>query len=225
MSTTYTIHVTNKSPSDQDFYFFQKPAEYVGGSEVYSNSLYHDNLQPHETSGSILTFEFNQQYYAGVQEQHGNLMEGKASGHITASQPIELTSAGNEKTNNSTDMTINPSLALSKPTYTPGVQKGAYRITTPKFNPVIHKYNAGLAVNTLTGEIVLSNFINAEPNKHIDCQPVLIFYVQTGYYKAGTVINFTSSSANCATCDTTSGITTFEVDYNPDGSWTVTPVA
>ncbi|BAM90242.1 hypothetical protein S58_42570 [Bradyrhizobium oligotrophicum S58] len=59
----------------------------------------------------------------------------------------------------------------------------------------------------------------------IDCQPVMIFYVQTGEYPAGTVVNFTNASINAAVCDATPGYTTFNVTYNADGSWSVQTVA
>ncbi|MDJ0680744.1 MAG: hypothetical protein QNJ18_12860 [Xenococcaceae cyanobacterium MO_167.B52] len=183
-------------------------------------------MQPYSTSGSVLTFNFLQQYYAGAQTQVPNLVVGQASGYTTASQPIDLTSSDpNTQTNNTTNMSVDPSLGLSVPAYTEGVQSGAYRIVTPQFNSVAEKYNAGLAIqNASTGTVVLSNFINAEPLKNIDCQPILIFYVQTGNYEAGSVINFTTSSVGAALCDTTQGITTFNVDYNADGSWTVNSI-
>ncbi len=93
------------------------------------------------------------------------------------------------------------------------------------FNPVLANYNAGSAVQTLTGGIVLSNFVTAQPNSNIDCQPIIKFYVQTGTYTPGTVMNFTSSSATAALCDATPGYSSFSVSYNPDGTWTVTPYA
>ncbi|NEQ86225.1 MAG: hypothetical protein F6K26_40965 [Moorea sp. SIO2I5] len=224
MSTLYTINVTNHSPSEQDFFFFQKPAVYQGGAQVYSNSIYHQVLQPYKSSGATLTFQFLQQYYAGVQTQRPNLVVGQASGTITANQAIDLAIEG-ENTNNSTTMSVDPSLGLTPPVHTDDVQEGAYRISTPQFNANLHKYNAGLAIkNSITGTIVLSNFINAEPDKNIDCQPQLIFYVQTGSYQAGDVIHFTTSGRGAAQCDTTDGFTTFDVIYNPDGSWSVTPV-
>ncbi|MBW4676767.1 MAG: hypothetical protein KME52_22980 [Desmonostoc geniculatum HA4340-LM1] len=224
MSTLYTINVTNNSPNLQNFFFFQKPAIYSGGQTVYTNSIYSQPLEPYSTSGAVLTFQLLQQYYAGVQTATGTPVVGEASGYTTASQPIDLTTIGKE-TNNCTQMSVNPSLGLSVPTYADGVLGGAYRIVTPPFDPTLRDYNLGLAMkNIQTGSVVLSNFISAEPSKNIDCQPVVIFYVQSGSYQAGSVINFTSSSVGSATCDTTPGYTTFNVSYNLDGSWTVNPV-
>lgn len=69
MATTITINVQNNSPSLQNFFFFQQPAIYTGGPEVYTNSLYSQALLPYATSGAILTFSLILQDYAGVQQQ------------------------------------------------------------------------------------------------------------------------------------------------------------
>jgi hypothetical protein len=220
MSTLYTINVTNKSQYTQDFYFFQRPAVYIGGTTVYSNSIYHSQLRSYSESGAMLTFKLLQQYYAGVQDQAQQIVVGQASGYTTASQPIDLTTSSGS-TNNCTTMQIDP-LGLTPPAYVQGVQNGAFRIITSEFNPVTNKYNAGLAVQNQTdGSIVLSNFINVQPNINIDVQPVLIFYVQIGSYQAGSVVNFTTSSVGAAVCDTTQGTTTFNVTYEMNGSWSV----
>lgn len=222
MSTLYTINVINESINNQDFYFFQKPAVYTGSEQVYANSIYHATLQPYSKSGATLTFQFLQQYYAGVQSRQSPPLVGQASGFTTAIQPIDLTSADGTKTNNSTNMSVDPSLGLSPAVYNPNVENGAYRIITPGFNPELSQYNAGLAVkDNTTGAVTLSSYITAEPNKNIDCQPIQIFYVQTGSFEAGSVINFSTSSVGAATCDTTPGYTTFNVTYKIDGSWVV----
>ena len=50
--------------------------------------------------------------------------------------------------------------------------------------------------------------------------PILKFFVQTGSYQTGTVINFTQASVNAAVCDFTGGHTAINVTLNPDGTWT-----
>lgn len=204
----------------QDFFFFQTPAIYAGGQEVYSNSIYEQSLLPYSTSGSVLTFQMTQQYYAGAQTQVKAPAVGSVSGYTTASQAINLASSGSTAAN-TTNMSIGP-LGLSAPAYTSGVESGAYRIVTPTFNPTVDIINVGSAIlNTQTNLMVLSNFIVAQPNQNVDCQPILEFYVQTGSYQAGTVIDFTSSSVGAAGCDTTPGYTVFNVTYNIDGTWSV----
>ncbi|WP_394847146.1 hypothetical protein LZC95_06710 [Pendulispora brunnea] len=222
MATLYTINVKNDSLQAQNFYFFQKPAVYTGGPQVYSNSIYKQKLLPYANSGSILTFQFLQQYYAGAQTRQHPPVVGQASGFTTSSQAIDLTSATGTG-NNTTQMVVDP-LGLSPAINTAGVQPGAFRIISPAFNPVLQQFNAGLAVkDAATGLVTLSNFVTVEPSKNLDCQPVLTFYVQTGDYQAGDVINFTTSSIGAAACDTTPGYTTFNITYNLDGSWTVLP--
>jgi hypothetical protein len=226
MATTITINVRNNSSLLQNFFFFQQPAVYVGGQEVYTNSLYAQPVLPYASSGAVLTFSVVLQYYAGVQQQVAPPQVGQPSGQLAASQPIGLTPAtGGAPTNNTTTMTVTPSLGLSIPVSTTGPQAGSFRIVSPVYNPVLAAYNAGSAVNTLTGGIILSNFVTAQPNSNIDCQPIIKFYVQTGTYTAGTVMNFTSSSVTAAVCDATPGYSSFNVLYNADGTWSVTPFA
>lgn len=222
--TIYTINVTNNSNSTQGFFFFQVPAVYTGGPTVYSNSLFHSMLQPAASSGSVLTFQMNQQYFAGAQTQMAPPTTGHVSGGTTASQPVNLTPASGTGTGNATNMSVDP-LGLSLPYSQSGVQPGAFRIVAPTYNPNADgDFNIGSAIqNANGGPATVSNFITAKPNQFVDCQPVLIFYVQTGSYTAGQVINFTSASNMAASCDTTTGHTTFNVTYNVDGTWTVSP--
>jgi hypothetical protein len=226
MATTITINVTNMSSVNQNFFFFQKPAIYSGGPQVYTNSLYTQTVLPFETSGSVLSFTMMLQYYAGVNQQVSPPQIGQPSGQLAAIQAINLTPAtGGTPTNNTTTMTVSPSLGLSVPISTQGPQTGSFRIITPPFNPTLTNYNAGSAVRQLSGAITLSNFVTAPPNSNLDCQPVIVFYVNTGNYTPGTVMNFTASSAAAAVCDATPGFTTFNVTYKPDGTWDVIPMA
>lgn len=225
MSTMYTINVTNNSSTTQDFFFFQAPAIYTGGPTVYSNSLYHSKLANATTGGSVLTFQMNVQYYAGAQTQTSPPAVGQISGGTTASQPINLAPASGSGSSDATYMGINP-LSLSVPVGVDGVQPGAFRIIAPTYNPNSEgNFNIGSAIQTIPGSpAIVSNFVVAQPNQFVDCQPVVVFYVQTGSYTPGQVINFTSASNQAATCDATTGHKTFNVTYNIDGTWTVNPM-
>jgi hypothetical protein len=218
MSTNYTINVTNESPNIQDFFFFQQPAEYIGGETVYTNSIYHSKLRGKD-SGATLTFQLELETYAGVQTQSKSIIVGEASGSTHVIKEIDITpESGTSK--NTTDMEIEP-LGLTDPVSDDDVEKGAFRINTPTFNPNVGKYNVGLGVKNSDGGVTLSNFINAEPGKHVDVQPKLVFYVKTGAYQAGVVVNFTTSSKDAAMCDATDGVAIFNVVYNADGTWSV----
>lgn len=224
MSTLITINVTNNSPAEQTFFFFQKPAIYVGGPTVYSNSLLSAIVEPYAKSGSIYEFELELQYYAGVQQQTPQLEVGKASGFASAIQAIELTPAQSGTETNCTTMSVNPALGLTPATNASGVELGAFRIVAPQFNPIATPFNGGSAVMA-NGSVVLSNFITVQPSQNLDCQPILTYYVATGSFTAGTVMNFSGSSETAALCDATQGLTTFNVSYNRDGSWTVAPAS
>ncbi|MEG2273227.1 MAG: hypothetical protein RSC05_13250 [Acinetobacter sp.] len=224
MSTLIQINVTNNSQSARNFFFFQQPSIYVGGQAVFSNSLLSTTILPASQGGSVYTFLLDLQYYAGVQERFTPPVIGQPSGYSSAIRAIDLTpTQGGSPKNNCTTMINSPALGLVPPVSDTSVQSGAFRIISPTFNPTIHQYNGGSAVQLPNGAVVLSNFVSVDPTSNLDCQPILKFYVQTGNYTAGTVMNFTSSSIGAAICDATNGFTTFNVSYNPDGTWSVTP--
>jgi hypothetical protein len=226
MATTITINVSNNSPTPQSFFFFQQPAQYSGGAQVYSNSLFTAPLLPIQTTGAVLSFTMMLQYYAGVQEQIAPPVVGPPSGQPVVSQAIGLTPApGGQPTANTTAMSVSPSLELSAPVSTVGPPPGSFRIVTPDYNSSRAAYNAGSALQTSQAGVTLSNFITAKPNINLDCQPVSKFYVQTGVYTAGTVINFTECATYAALCDATADGSSFNVSYNADGTWTVQNLA
>jgi hypothetical protein len=221
MTPLITINVINDTSSIQDFYFFQQPAVFSRGQEVYSNSLYSEALLPYATSGAILSFSMILQNYAGMEEQVSPPEVGQPSGLLVAVRPIDLTPADRTPTNNTTTMSISPSLGLSVPVWTPGPPPGSFRIATPALNPALSSHHAGSAVRSMAAEVTISSFVTVRPETDLDCAPVNIFYVQTGSYPPGSVLNFRTSSIRAALCDATAGFTTFNVAYNADGTWTV----
>ena len=223
MSTLIRFNLTNQSNTLQDFFFFQEPAVYIGGSNVYSNSIQNISLAPYSSSSSTYTFMINMQFYAGAQQSNTPPVVGHQSGYLSAIRPVDLTPATtSDAQNNSTTLSLSP-FGLSVPVADTTAQAGSFRIVSPVFNPSLNNINAGSAVQLGDGSVVLSNFTTVLPNQNLDCQPILKYYIQTGSYQAGTVMNFTSSSLTAAFCDATGGETTFDVAYNIDGTWTVTP--
>ena len=219
MANIYNVTVNNESPEPQDLFFFQKPAIYVGGQEIYSNSLGSKQIASKPVDGEAqVQFQMELQFYAGVQSQPTPITVGEANLSTIAEVPIDVNSKGTEA--DTTNMSVDAGLALSPPANSAGVEGGAFRIITPTFNPTTTPYNAGLAAKA-EGKLVLSNFTIAEPNKDIDVQPIVIFYVATGSYQAGTVVNFDTTSVKAAVCDATTGKEDFFVTYNADGTWTV----
>lgn len=221
MPTLLTINVRNYEPQAQNFYFFQQPAVYTGGGQVYSNSLFTQTLGNYDATGAILTFQVNLQYYAGIQQANTPPQVGSASGYSSASRAIDLApSSGGGSQKDCTTATVNP-LGLSVPANVEGVQPGAFRIVTPTFTSPPY-FNVGSAVD-VNGSILLSNFVQANPASNTDCQPILKYFIQTGSYTPGTVMNFTQSSVGSAIADFTGGYSTYNVSLNADGSWTAIP--
>ncbi|SFT78001.1 hypothetical protein SAMN05192562_10253 [Kosakonia arachidis] len=223
MSTQLKFNLTNHSEHLQDFYFFQQPAVYTGGSKVYSNSIQSIPLAPYSYSASTFTLLINMQFFAGAQQSFTPPVVGQQSGYLSAIRAVDLTPADTSAAqNNSTTLSVNP-FGLAVPVADPHAQPGSFRFVSPVFDPTLNNINAGSALQLADGSVILSNFTTLLPNQNLDCQPILKFYIQTGSYEAGTVMNFTSSSITAALCDATEGENTFDVTYNADGTWIVVP--
>lgn len=224
MSTQYTVIVENNSPNAQEFFFFQQPAVYSGGAKVYTNSVGHGSLPPYNPQRkSQIEFALLQQYYAGVQRQSYPPVVGQVQTGLISQVVIDIAPQppGKASPDGTTVVIGDDSLYLDMPVVTSDVQPGAFRITTPPYAPSQHLFNVGLSTINNDGEVLLSNFISGEPSKNTDVQPIVKFYVNTGSYKPGTVVNFTTTSVNAALCDATYGALLFHVTYNADGTWTV----
>ncbi|WP_269584260.1 hypothetical protein [Roseibium sp. Sym1] len=216
MGSVYTINVKNNEARTNYFTIFQQPPVFSGSPVVYSNSLYSQALGSYAETGSILTFQIDAQFYAGLQEATSSPVIGAASGFASASRPIEL-SGGSGSSLDTTKASVTP-LGLSLPTAGFDVQRGAFRITMPAFAPP-KIYNIGTAVN-VNGGVTLSNFVHAMPNSVTECQPLHKYYVATGNTLPGSVLEFASSSVAAALCDFSSGYSVIDVTLNADGTWT-----
>lgn len=224
MSTLLTINVTNARENKETFFIFQQPAVYHGGQKVYSNSIYNRTLGP-ASQGAQLTFQSNFQYYAVVQEANtATPVVGKSSGYESAIQQIDIAAKNNTPPQADNAVMIwdtnEKILGLLKPVNNPEVQEGAFRILTVTFMSPPDYFNVGSGC-IVNDKIILSNFIVAPPTKDVDCQPILKFYIQTGDYTPGVVMNFTTASHGAAECDFTGGYTTANVTYKVDGTWDV----
>jgi hypothetical protein len=220
MATTYLITVENHSPSAQNFFFFQEPAVYSGGSKVFINSISNKKLPAYDPKEQTqIQFNLIKQYSAGVQEQLSPPKIGVAQTGLISQVQIDITEVG-KTTNNCTEVVFDE-LYLTPPKNEDGVQNGAFRIKTPSFNPNEHCINVGLGGINDKQNVILTSFINGEPNKNVDVQPIMKFYINVGDYIAGCTVNFTTSSRNAALCDATDGKTNFKVIYNADGTWDV----
>lgn len=224
MATLLKIIVKNGQNNPNNFFFFQQPSVYIGGPKVYSNSIYARSLPP-SNQGSSITMQANLQFYAAVQEANTSTPPiGEVSGFESAVQPIDLAAKGNDpKHLDCATMTWDQdskSLGLQQPVNTEGVQDGAFRIITATYKPSLTPFNAGSAV-MINGNVVLSNFVVASPQTNVDAQPILKYYVQSGTYQAGTVMNFSVSSVKAALCDFTGGYAQALVTYTDKGDWDV----
>lgn len=216
----YTINITNMSSGFQSFYIFQAPFECATNSNIYSNSLFSAGLPPYENSGSTLQLQVSNQYYSAVQAQSSPLMIGSTSSGSISAQPVTLTNASDPSFNNVTYLNVNP-LGLAPACSQGGVTPGAFRVVTQNYNAnSVGNINIGLATK-INGSLVLSSFLEGQPGQNLDCSPTPIFFVQTGNFQAGSLINLYSAYQGAAICEATTENSNFNVTYNIDGSFSV----
>jgi len=178
-------------------------------------------LQPYDPDRpQQIQFTFAIQYKAALQKQTVPPVVGTADVSLVSHANIGITTS--EKNKASMDIDDNGDPFFANITSDSLVPNGNFRIVVPTFSsPPKGPFNVGLGAISSNGDLILSNFRVADPTTNVDIQPIVKFYISTGTYVGGTVINFSQSSQNAALCDATKGQQKFKVIYNSDGTWAV----
>lgn len=216
--TTITINVQNDSNTTQNFLYFMSPISSSSSAPSYCASLGSASLGNYDQSGTIITFMLNYDYRAGVQQAYSAPVVGQQSGFYSASQAISLATASGSALC-ATTMALNP-LSLAKAVAASGVPSGAFRITTPSYDSGAFTFNAGTALRTAAGGVVLPSFVVAAPAMNIDLFPVKSFHVAIGTAAVGAVV-LPSNFPSTGLCDATT-FTSFQVIYSASGTFSVT---
>jgi hypothetical protein len=215
--TMITINVQNNGPATQNFFYCMSPVSCSTGAQSYCNSLGTASLGNYAQTGTIVSFVVDFQYQAGVQQAYSPPVAGQESGFYSSSQAIALSDGGCTLAD-ATTMKLNP-LSLSPALPGSMVPNGTFRITTPVYDSSVLIFNAGTALRTTAGGVVLPSFVMASPGMNIDVQPARIFYVGVGKFATGVVVVM-NSTAGMAKCDAT-GYTSFLVTYSASGTFSV----
>lgn len=213
-----SINIQNSSNTTNDFLYFMAPAAGMNAQPIYTTSLGTARVAPYQQFGTIVSFEIDFQYQAGVQQAHNPPVAGQQSGFSSACRSVFLTT-GNKPALNTTTMVLSP-LGLSEPVAGPNVPHGAFRIATPDYDSKSLTYYAGTALRTKAGGVVLPNFVIVSPNLSIDVQPMMTFQVAAGSAKTSVVIN-PSDYARVGICNAAQ-YTAFLVIYDSKGEFSVT---
>jgi hypothetical protein len=231
----YTVNIQNDSSITQYFIMFQETSTYNVSYIQQSTILDAGELGPFSSSGAILTFSVEQDIYAGVKSIADNAaslpsspaavgfeLAGFAASQSSAYQLMQLTGTSNPT--NSTAMSFSP-LGLSRPTNDPSMASNTFGIVVPVYTPPSpNPYCCGLAIVKDNLKVILSNFVQANPNQTIKCTPSPIFYVAMGNLSQGTLIDdYGTLLKGAAKCDFTTGAKTITLTYNCDGTFTVKP--
>lgn len=235
MAAQYKIIVKNMASNNASFYAFQRQAGFTGsgsGATVCSSSLATGQLAPNANSGAQLEFGFDTQVYAGAVCRNpttsfivlsANAFASTAFNTASlsaAAQPISLTAAGTNTSANYTNLSLAP-LGLSAPYNQSGLSVGCFGFKVPTFAPSdVQDLYCGCAMLNQDDSIVLSSFVSPQPSSQLYCAPQPIFYIKIGAIPVGQIITY--DTGNAGQCDFTSGARVISVQYNPDGTFTVT---
>lgn len=236
MTSQYHIIIQNMSAQTMSFYAFQKQASFTDSGavpSVLSSSLACGSLAPHDSSGAQLGFAFDTQNYVGAtcsilpsstpapSAMTAMASETSAASEASAVQPINLTTPDpSQSVKNCSTLTISP-LGLATPVYQSGLAAGSFGIEIPTFEPEsVTDLYCGCATINQDGSIVLSSYIVPLPGGEVGCAPTPYYYVKTGSFPVGEAIPYDTSQS--ASCDFSGGYSTFDVQYNSNGSFTIT---
>ncbi|NOR62184.1 MAG: hypothetical protein GQ535_06795 [Rhodobacteraceae bacterium] len=215
-----------------DFYVVQQPPQFINAGmpyEVTTTSLGTAALLSYDASGTTWELPLDQQNIAAAYSNHVTasmnritpmLIPATPSG-LYAHWPIELTPHDNTpELANNTVLSPEP-LGLSKPAYTDGIPEGNFGFTVPSYTPRDGwDLFCGVAIDDPKQGIILSNYVTPTPNSQIFCVPEAKYYVKSGSYRPGYVVEFSADRA--ALCDFTGGNTVCNVTYKKDGTFGVT---
>lgn len=232
MSNTHTIAIKNLSKSTVNFFVCQQPAKVLSAGtpyDVVSTSLGTGIVLPHDSSGAVLEFQFDNRVLVAAHSNRTSediiiidiFPDHTEQSGIDACWPIDLTPAnGSSEVANNTVLSSAP-LGLTKPVYANGIPQGNFGIKVPSYTPQDgYDLFCGVAIKDPKEGVILSCYVTPAPASQVFCAPEAKYYVKVGTYAVGQIIEI--SDENAALCDFTNGALICNVSYNADGSFEVT---
>ena len=235
MTSSYQIIVRNQSKDTMWFYCFQEQAQFSNSGldpDVQSSSLDCGQLPAYSDSGAQFDISLDVSVYAGAKRANNGQNASATAGFFAtdlslansseywAKQEISLTPAsGSSEVANHTSLSLSP-LGLSQPVWNADVPAGCFGIGVPVYSPSSSSvvYCGNLCVLS-DQSLVLSSFVEPAPNSDLSCAPTPKYFVKAGKFSAGTVIAYAPTGA--AVCVFSGGYTSFLVEYQSNGEFTV----
>lgn len=225
MSTKYTIHVVNKKPgATKKFFCFLSAPEKINGQEVFANSSKFVTLTGTK-SGKAAKFDIGLQYSLTAGSANTPVDVGlAASGNISENVDLDQIWDADFYVN---DDQQTPDLTLAEKS---GAGNDIVQVRTNAFNDTEeadYDWFQYLTYGVNDGRTQMGYTWSPEGNTEYDLTPQVEFYINTGSFTPGELVNLHSSGRDAAVVsnDDFDSRNVATVTYNSDGTWDIEPGA
>ncbi|KFZ13843.1 hypothetical protein V502_06413 [Pseudogymnoascus sp. VKM F-4520 (FW-2644)] len=201
--STYSIQVYNDSGIPQNYLLFQSAPQLSGDATVFTN-VYQQSQQIPSGDGSNVTFNMTNQYYAVIGTAPTPIDKGvkvNTSSYI----PVQLSSAsqgGTKAVMTTSGGGTGCSFDDSAQTLESDIENTFEIETDDSFGyPSPGNIFLGMGAQSPSGVVPVAS-VSAAPNQKYYFNPVARWYIGTGTYTPGTVVNITDIG-NIQECDFT----------------------
>jgi len=189
MAQTYEIKIFNHSNTDHSYFLFQEAPE-TGAKQVFTNT-YAESPEIQSGKQSSTTFRVLRKFFAVCGVQGGAFKDGVTVSSITPAD-VKLGSKDIESTNtlmttsNNSPKWITPSAILAPNAF--GIKTdGSFKLPLPPTKNIF--IGLGALDPNDPESVVATAVFSAEPSVQYTVEPKVKFYVCTGSYQQGKIVN------------------------------------
>ncbi|KAI9681748.1 MAG: hypothetical protein M1829_000493 [Trizodia sp. TS-e1964] len=217
---TYTILIKNHSNANQQYLLFSAPPNKdTSLGKVWSNVWVKTGGTPTPNGSQKIVITQDVFAIAGTTPSH--LSQGVYVTETDWAGPAALTGGSTKGTSYKVGIT-NGTPEFSKPPYGTTEKANSFNIDVLGFNPQTYpNVQIGLGKYDSRGDVVPAFVFTPHPNTSYDITPVVTYYIATGSYSAGQVVDITSYGAKVEIDFTTAppGRTQATIVHEVDGSY------
>ncbi|GIJ82153.1 hypothetical protein Asppvi_000657 [Aspergillus pseudoviridinutans] len=199
---TYTIQVYNNSDEPQNYLLFQTVPVLSGSAEVFAN-VYQSSGVIESGPYSQVTFQMTNEYYA-VYGTNPTPLGDKVRVTTGSAAPVTLSSGQTPPETPGTQCVMSttsgkyPNWASVTPTQQQEPNAfGIYCDGTFEYPTETNIFIGMGAPDPVSQDIIPVTTVPASPNTYFYFQPIVKYYIGTGEYEAGTVVNITEIGQVC----------------------------
>jgi hypothetical protein len=209
------ISVNNLNSTDRKFYLFSTPPVVSGsGPNIFANIYLATGLVAGSTGTGKITVTTDKLYaICGKQSL--------AVGSTVLTSDKHVVTLGDSGAQNGTGVTIKNNEHVphfDKPKTKKNAPPGNYQVITGSDFTAQDNFFTGLGGTNQDGQVIPVSTFKADPSITYSIAPVKMYYICTGSYKTGQIINV-KEVGETVTIDFTTGYTSAITEYQLDGTF------